>query len=414
MEVSGFNPHHGQQRVINTIVDTPEKYITVVSPRQQGKSLLLINLILYYGINHKGSKIGIIAPIYSQARKLMEDLYEAIKDSGIVEATNFSNFEIKLKTGSKIYFRSSEREDGLRGYTFDYLFMDEAAYQTESSYRRAIEPTALVHGKKVVLFSTPRGRDWFYSMFQLGENPEYPNYASVRMEQGDNPYINQEEVRAAKKVLPDAIYRAEYQGEFLEGESMVFSNFKVNTFAQYPNRTGKVFIGVDLGRESDYTVAIAMDQTGNVIEIYRDNQKDWEVMQNNILTLARKYSATVMIETNSMGTVIFESIKKQYQDTHPFVTSNSSKKDIVESLILAFNEKQISIPDETLSQELHHELEVFEMSYNPKTRNVRYAARTPFHDDMIIALCISNWNRLQNKSYGQYAIVGGSPTSRRY
>ena len=101
MEVSGFNPHHGQQRVINTIVDTPEKYITVVSPRQQGKSLLLINLILYYGINHKGSKIGIIAPIYSQARKLMEDLYEAIKDSGIVEATNFSNFEIKLKTGSK-------------------------------------------------------------------------------------------------------------------------------------------------------------------------------------------------------------------------------------------------------------------------------------------------------------------------
>lgn len=406
MNVTGFNPHIGQLRVINTIVGTPEKYITVVSPRQQGKSLLLINLILYYGINDKGSKIGIIAPIYSQARKLMEDLYEAIKDSGLVESTNFSNFEIKLKTGSKIYFRSSEREDGLRGYTFTYLFMDEAAYQTESSYRRAIEPTTLVNGKKVVLFSTPRGRDWFYSMYQLGQNPEYPNYASVRMDQGDNPYIDQEEVRAAKKVLPDAIFRAEYQGEFLEGESMVFSNFKVNTFAKYPTRNGKVYIGVDLGRESDYTVAVAMDQSGNVIEIYRDNQKDWEVMQNNILALARKYSATVMIETNSMGTIVFEQIKKQHQDTHPFVTSNSSKKDIVESLILAFNENQINIPDENLFPELHHELEVFEMSYNPKTRNVRYAARTPFHDDMIIALCISNWNRLQNKSYGTYAVLG--------
>ena len=87
-----------------------------------------MNLILYYGINDKGCKIGIIAPIYQQARKLMEDLYEAIKNSGIVESTNFSNHEIKLKTGSKIYFRSSEREDGLRGYTFDYLFMDEAAF----------------------------------------------------------------------------------------------------------------------------------------------------------------------------------------------------------------------------------------------------------------------------------------------
>lgn len=406
MEIKGFRPHKGQQRVIDTIVTGKEKYVTVVSPRQQGKSLLLINLILYYGINDKDCKIGIVAPIYQQARKLMEDLYEAIKDSGIVEHTNFSNHEIKLRTGSKIYFRSSEREDGLRGYTFNYLFMDEAAYQTEDAYNKAIQPTALVHGKKVVLFSTPRGRDWFYNMFQLGQDPEYPNYASCRMEQFENPYINKEEIEGAKLTLPEAIYRAEYLGEFLEGESMVFQNFKTNTFNKYPNPKGKVYIGVDLG-QSDYTVAVAMDQSGNVIEVYRDNNKDWETMQSNILQLARKYKGTIMIETNSMGTVIFETIKKQYPDTHPFVTSNKSKNEIVESLILAFNEKQIAIPDEGLFPELHQELEVFEMSYNPKTRNVKYAARPPFHDDIVMALCISNYNRLQNKTYGTYAVLGG-------
>ena len=407
MEVKGFNPHRGQLRVIDKIVNGPEKYVTVVSPRQQGKSLLLINLILFYGINDKGSKIGIIAPIYQQARKLMEDLYEAIKDSGIVESTNFSNHEIKLKTGSKIYFRSSEREDGLRGYTFTYLFMDEAAYQSEDAYRRAIEPTALVHGKKVVLFSTPRGRDWFYQMFKLGEDPGHPNYASVRMEQGDNPYINQEEIMAAKKVLPEAIYKAEYEGEFLEGESQVFSNFNNCTFNnKYPMPSGKVYIGVDLGRESDYTVAVAMDRAGNVIDIYRDNQKDWDLMQDNILQLTRKWSATLMVETNSMGTVIFESLKKRWPDTHPFVTSNQSKKDIIESLILAFNEESVKIPDLELAPELHQELEVFEMSYNPKTRTVKYAARPPFHDDIVMALSIANWNRIQNKSLGSYAVMG--------
>ena len=198
-----------------------------------------------------------------QARKLMEDLYEVIKDSGLVETTNFSNHEIKLKTGSKIYFRSSEREDGLRGYTFDYLFIDEAAYQTEDAWKRAIQPTALVHGKKCVIFSTPRGREWFYQMYMLGQDPDYPLHASVRMNQGDNPYINQEEILAAKKVLPEAIYRAEYQGEFLEGESSVFQNFNINTFDKYPQPKGKVYIGVDLG-QSDYTVAVAMDQEGNI------------------------------------------------------------------------------------------------------------------------------------------------------
>jgi phage FluMu gp28-like protein len=403
---TGMNPHRGQQRVIDTVVNGPEKYITVVSPRQVGKSLLLVNLILFYGINDKGSSIGVIAPIYQQARKLMEDLYEAVKDSGIVERTNFSNFEIKLKTGSKIYFRSSEREDSLRGNTFTYLFIDEASYQSEDAYRRAIEPTALVHGKKVVLFSTPRGRDWFYSMFQLGQNPEYPNYASVRMEQGDNPYIDQEEVRAAKKVLPDAIYRAEYEGEFLEGESQVFQNFNSNTFERFSPPRGKCYIGVDLAQSGDYTVAVVMDASGAVVEVYRDNHKEWETMSSNIIKLARKYNATIMLETNSMGSVVLETIKKQYQDTHGFNTSNQSKREIVENLIMGFNEGSVKIPSATLYPELHQELEVFELTYNPQTRSVKYAARPPFHDDIVIALCIANFNRLQNKSYGQYTVLG--------
>ena len=402
----GFSPHGGQTRVIDAVVGTPQKYITVVSPRQQGKSLLLVNLLLYYGINVKGSKIGVIAPIYSQARKLMEDLYEAIKDSGIVEATNFSNHEIKLKTGSKIYFRSSEREDGLRGYTFDYLFLDEAAYQTEDAWKRAIQPTALVHGKKVVLFSTPRGKDWFHDMFQMGKDPKFPSHASVRMEQYDNPYINREEVEGARRALPDAIFRAEYLGEFLEGESQVFQNFNANTFERYPQPQGKCYIGVDLAQTGDYTVAVVMDSSGAVVEIYRDNHKEWDSMSTKIIQLAQRYNATLMVETNSMGSVVLEGIKKRYQDAHGFNTSNQSKRDIVESLILGFNDGSVKIPSAELYSELHRELEVFEMSYNPQTRSVKYAARPPFHDDIVIALCIANWNRLQNKTYGQYVVHG--------
>ena len=402
----GFSPHGGQTRVIDAVVGTPQKYITVVSPRQQGKSLLLVNLLLYYGINVKGCKIGVIAPIYSQARKLMEDLYEAIKDSGIVETTNFSNHEIKLKTGSKIYFRSSEREDGLRGYTFDYLFLDEAAYQTEDAWKRAIQPTALVHGKKCVLFSTPRGKDWFHDMFQMGKDPNYPTHGSVRMEQYDNPYINREEVEAAKRALPDAIFRAEYLGEFLEGESQVFQNFNANAFEMYPRPQGKCYIGVDLAQTGDYTVAVVMDATGAVVEIYRDNHKEWDDMSTKIIQLAQRYNATLMVETNSMGSVVLEGIRKRYQDAHGFNTSNQSKRDIVESLILGFNDGSVKIPSAELYPELHRELEVFEMSYNPQTRSVKYAARPPFHDDIVIALCIANWNRLQNKTYGQYVVQG--------
>ncbi len=404
----GFQPHKGQQRVIDTIINGPEKYITVVSPRQTGKSILLVNLILYYGINEPDSKIAVIAPIYSQARKLMEDLYESIKDTEIIKAVNYSNIEIRLQTGSKIIFKSSEREDGLRGYTFTHIFLDEASYQSEDAWKRAIQPTVLVHGKKCVLFSTPRGRDYFYNLYQMGLDPEFPNYASVRMEQGDNPYINQEEIESAKKALPEAIFRAEYLGEFLEGESQVFQNFSNNNLERYPQPVGKVYAGLDTGQSSDYTVCTFIDSTGQVVDIYRDNQKTYETMTNEVLTRVKKFNATLLVETNSIGGPVYEALRKQWQNTHPFNTSNSSKREIIESLILAFNEDTIRIPSIGLSSELHHELEVFEMTYNPKTRTVQYAARPPFHDDMVMSLAIANYNRKQNKSYGQYVVTGSS------
>ena len=410
----GASLHKGQQRVADVIINTRAKYITVVSPRQQGKSLLLVNLLLYYGINDKGSKIGVITPIYSQARKLMEDLYDAIKNSGIVESTNFSNHEIKLKTGSKIIFRSSEREDGLRGYTFDYLFLDEASYQSEDAWKRAIQPTALVHGKKVVLFSTPRGRDWFYDMFQMGHDPQFPAYASVRMEQGDNPFIDPEEIEAAKRSLPDAIFRAEYCGEFVEGESMVFRNFGANNFNHYPQPSGKVYAGLDSGQASDYTVCTFMDSQGKVVDIYRENKKSYEEMTNEVLKRCRKFNASLLVETNSIGGPIYEAIKKNWQDTHPFNTSNSSKREIIESLILGFSEASIQVPSISLSPELHNELEVFEMTYNPQTRSVKYAARSPFHDDIVISLALANYHRKTNKSYGNYIVQGSKPSKQRY
>lgn len=407
MTFTGFTPTPQQEKVIQTILGTDCKYITTVSPRQAGKTLLAINMLLYFGINNAPAIIGFISPIYSQARKVMEEMYEAIKDSGIIESSNFSNFEIKLKTGSKIIFRSAEREDSLRGYTFDYLIIDESAYIREEAWKRAILPTTMVRGKKVMLFSTPRGRDWFYEMHQMGGDPEFPKHASCRMSYQGNPYVDMEEIEGAKKALPEAIFRAEYEGEFLEGESMVFKNFGDNTFKYgYPKPNGRVFIGLDLGRESDYTVAVAMDADGQVIDIYRENQKDWEYMVSEVLQMTRKYGATLMVETNSMGTVVYEQLKKQYQNTQPFATTNQSKRDIIESLVLAFNENTIKIPAAELAPELHHELEVFEMNYSPQTRTVRYAARPPFHDDLVMALAISNWCRLQNKTIGTYAIMG--------
>jgi hypothetical protein len=402
----GFNPTPQQIKVIQEVLYTDAKYITTVSPRQAGKTMLSINMMLYFSINDPGTTTCFISPIYSQARKVMEEMYDAIKDTDIVDRVNFSNFEIKLKTGSKILFKSAEREDGLRGYTFDYLILDEASYIKEDAWKRAIQPTVFIKGKKVLLFSTPRGRDWFYNMHKMGSDPAFKQYSSCRMTYQGNPYVNIEEIESAKLALPEAIFRAEYEGEFLEGESMVFKNFAEGTLVKYPKPVGKVFAGLDTGQASDYTVCTFVDSTGAIVDIYRDNKKTYEEMTNQVLSRVKKWNASLLVETNSIGGPVFEALQKQWQDTLPFNTSNSSKREIIESLILAFNESSIRIPSIELEPELHKELEVFEMTYNPKTRTVQYAARTPFHDDMVMSLAIAWYHKLQNKSVGQYVYLG--------
>lgn len=408
MKATGFRPTVGQQGFIDLIQSSNAKYYTLVSSRQAGKTMMGMNLALYFSINNNGSKVAWISPTYMQVRKVMEELHDAIAHTNITIKVNYSTYEIHLKNKSIIYFRSADNYDSLRGYTFDYMIADEAAYLKEQGWRSAIQPTVLVRGQKVILMSTPRGQDFFYEMYQLGQSSDHPNHESYKMTYHGNPFVDMEEIEAARKTLPPAIFKAEYEGEFVQGESMVFENYTACMFDQYPKPQGQVFAGIDLGRESDYTVATFIDTAGQVVEIYRDNQKDWSTMIVEILHRAKKYNARLMVETNSMGTVVMEQLKKQWQNTEGFTTTNKSKQEIIEGLILDFHERAIGIPSPELFSWLQNELDVFEMKYSPKSRSVVYAAREPFHDDTVMSLAIANYNRKQGAMLGQYAIYGST------
>ena len=405
MEVLGFTPHIGQQRAIEIIFGS-SKYVTVRTPRQYGKTMLGINLLLYWAINDKGSKIMWVAPTYQQSTKVMKELISIIADSGIIKSKNLSENEIQLKTGSTILFRSAEKYDNLRGYTMDYMIVDEAAYVRDEAWKSALKPIVLIKGKKVVFFSTPRGRNFFYELDKMGLDPDSPNYASFKGHYSDNPFVDPEEIEAARKTLPAHIFKAEYEGEFVEGDTQVFNIQSANEFSKWPQPQGKVYCGVDLGRADDYTVATFMDSQGNVVDIYRDNLKDWSTMTAEVIKRIKKWNATAMVEINSIGDVIFEQIKKQWSDTHPMFTSSKTKPDMIEGLIVDLNNEVVKIPNADLFPALRFELDVFEYNYSPKTRTIQYAAATGFHDDCVMSLAIANYNRKQNKTLGQYAVAG--------
>lgn len=406
MIYQGFTPHIKQRGMIQGILNSESKYHVACVGRQFGKSLMAINLSLYWMINDGPCKVLWVSPVYSQSNKVQKEMMQAIGASGIVKNCNYSENYITLKNGSEIIFRSAEKYDNIRGMTVDYGVLDEASFMKEDAWKEAIRPVFMVRGKKVLFISTPKGKNWFYELFQLAQSKDYPQYVSYTGSSYDTPYIDSQEIEDAKKTLPENVFQQEYLAKFIDSGGEVFTNLDKNLFASYSAPAGKVYCGVDLGKQEDYTVATFIDNNGKVIDIYRANAQEWTKMTDEILQRIRKYSATTMVEVNSIGDVIYEQIKRQWQDTHPFITTSKSKNEIIEGLILDVNETNVMIPDSQLFPWLLNELEVFTYDYNPKTRSIRYGHPTGLHDDCVISLAIANYNRKQNRSLGTYAVMG--------
>ena len=406
MIYQGFTPHPKQRDMVQTIISSSAKYHVACVGRQFGKSLMAINLSLYWMINDGPCKVLWISPIYSQTTKVQKEIMQAIGQSGLVQNCNYSDNYIRLKNGSEILFRSAEKYDNIRGLTVDYGVLDEAAFMKEDAWKEAIRPVFMVRGKKVLFVSTPKGKNWFYELFQLGRSGDYKQYTTYTGSSYDTPYIHPDEISDAKRTLPENVFQQEYLARFIDSGGEVFSNLEKNQFANWSGAEGKVYCGIDLGKQEDFTVATFIDSTGKCIEIYRNQRAEWSTMVREILVLVKKYNACVMVEVNSIGDVIFEQLKAQWADTHPFVTSSKSKQEIIEGLILDMNESTIKIPNGQLFSPLLGELEVFTYEYNPKTRSIKYGHPSGMHDDCVISLAIGNLCRKQKRQFGQYAYIG--------
>ena len=406
MKFTGFTPHPKQRDMVNDIISSAAKYHVACVGRQFGKSLMAINLSLYWMINDGPCKVLWVSPVYSQCAKIQKEIMQAIGASGIVKNCNYSDNYITLKNGSEILFRSAEKYDNIRGLTIDYGILDEAAFMKEDAWKEAIKPVFLVRGKKVLFISTPKGKNWFHELYQLARSNDYENYKAYTGSSYDTPYINIEEIEDAKRTLPPNVFQQEYLAKFIDSGGEVFSNLQSNIMPTWGNNNSKIYCGVDLGKQEDFTVATFMNAQGQVVDIYRANAQEWTQMTREIITRVKRYQATVMIEVNSIGDVIFEQVKSQWADTHPFITTSKSKNEIIEGLILDMNEDTIGIPDSHTFPALLSELEVFTYEYNPKTRNIRYGHPSGLHDDCVISLAIANYNRKQNKTLGTYAVMG--------
>ena len=398
MKVTLYTPHINQQRIHDSINNEPYKYYSLNIGRQFGKSLLGVNQALYWLFNDHKVKIGWVSPIYRQCKKVFSDIDNAFgNNQQVFKEKNKTDLILKSHKDSTIQFYSSENYDNIRGETFDYLIMDESAWQSEQAWTEVLRDTVLVKGRKVLFLSTPKGRNWFYTLHALdGVNPQYKSFT---MTSYDNPLIQPSEIDDARLTLPDNVFRQEYLAEFIDGGAGVFKELTIN---DKPEQTDKYYFGIDWGRAEDYTVLTILNRNGQMVCCERWRQMAWLDIIVQMVKHLRHWNAQGYSEANSIGDPLFEQLNALYPKAELFYTTSKSKQDIIEGLQVAVQNKEFT----SLSHDwLKKEFELFTYEYSQKTRTVKYSAPPGFHDDGVMS-CAMAYHALKNlKNTGRFSIM---------
>jgi PBSX family phage terminase large subunit len=340
-----------------------------------------------------------VSPIYSQAKKVFDELVKALKDTGLIKTTNRSEVWIKLTNGSTIHFKSGEKPDNLRGYTLDFLVVDEAAFIRDEVWNEVLRPATLVRGKRILFISTPKGKNYFYNLYNKGISEDTPDYLSLKYTSYDTPFISEDEINEAKNSLPDDIFRQEIMAEFIEDGGEVFRHYHqaqlINRW-QEPVESERYWAGIDLGRQNDFTVLTILNNFNQVVYIYRERRNNWTNIVDEIVRILQKYNARAIVEVNSIGDVIYEQIYQKYRKIEAFHTTNQNKEEIIGNLIVQINEQTILLPTKQLFEPLDTELRVFTFEYSTKSRKIRYFAPAGFHDDCVMSLAFALESKRNN------------------
>ena len=398
LDVKIRTPHEGQRKVL----DEAKRFNVLDCGRRFGKTDLGIYLCASKsrGLLAEGGRVGWFAPTH----KILDDAWREVirRFHAIITKRDSQKKRIECINGSSIEFWSLTDPDAGRSRKYHRVLVDEAAKcrHLMSAWQEAIRPTLVDFEGDAWFLSTPKGKDFFYQLHLRGSDPDgYPEWMSWQMPTSVNPYIKDYEIDAARRELPENVFKQEFLAEFLDDGGLVFKYVRDNISdnpEKLPDGQSTYIIGCDWAKHNDFSVFTVFNATERrMVEIQRFNQIDYLFQSERLAALANKWKASeIVTEVNSMGEPISERLDREHNlPITKFKTTNASKSSAVESLALAFQNLNIGILNDHV---LIDELEAFSIERLP-SGNWRYSAPEGFHDDCVMSLVLA-WHGVVNSA----------------
>lgn len=396
--IVGHTLYTWQSDLIKLYDETPKGSVIVCkSARQKGKSFALINLLLKETINKPKFKAIVVVPSYQLARKQFKELVDMIAPiKGLLKNCNSSFFDLEFFNGSTIKYKSAESRDNLRGESGVHLLCcDEAAFVDLETFTTCCMPYVSTTKGKILLVSTPRFKSdncLFYRYWSSAKSGKKLCYTFDFCDYDTSCMLSKEQEQLFRETMTATTFRNEILGEFLEQQSDLFNLEPIlnnNIFV-----CDNLVMGVDFssGVGGDYTVLSLFNNERQMYKMFRFNDKTPSETIDFIINVLKDYPIKkAVFEKNSIGAVYLSELRKKVAKNNirtqiiEFQTTNTSKRQIIEDLILAVQNQQITILD---LFEIKNELLALEMKQTPSGL-ITYSGGGNSHDDICISISLA-------------------------
>lgn len=209
-------PHAGQQQLARE-----ERRFNVASNgRRWGKTEWGLNRALLGAV--PGQPVGWFSPTYRMLSEVWRDALRLTRDIG---RPHVQDRRIDLVGGGLIDFWSLDTPDVARGRKYRRVIIDEAGMVPglEEAWHAVIRPTLTDLAGDAWFLSTPRGFNFFHTLYQRGQSADYPEWASWQMPTSANPFLPAGEIEQARLELPERVFRQEYLALFEDDAQTIFS-----------------------------------------------------------------------------------------------------------------------------------------------------------------------------------------------
>lgn len=382
-----WSPHEAQREVLTS----DARFRIVACGRRWGKTEMTAHEAVRY-LGEPDTLAWWVAPTYDEASRGFDAVKRAMPPvMQLDEPTETWPKAIDCVNGSRIEFRSTERQNSNRGEGLDLLVLDEADGIRDKAVTEDLRPSLSDTLGDLIAISTPMRRGWFHRWHQRGGSEEYPNFESWQYPTSVNPHIPDEEIEAARRELPERAFAQEYEAQFLDESGGVFRDLDERLFTESydlplerVDLTEPVTHGWDLARHDDWTVGTALDAEGRLVYYDRMRDVSWPQIQRAIVDRSEHYGGPVAVDATRDNKLVAD-LDDEGVPVEPVKFTTQRKREMVENLLAAFENEELSAPD---VQQLRHELEVFKYEVT-RTGNVRYHAPEGLKDDSVDSLALA-------------------------